>query len=65
MLKVSIYADHDASYTGQAAAYALARRIKTRAKGGRAPEVAVHVPLRVDSDWADTLLEIDGQAQAA
>jgi putative DNA primase/helicase len=65
VLKVSIYADHDASYTGQAAAYALARRIKTRAKGGRAPEVAVHVPHRVDSDWADTLLEVDRQAQAA
>jgi putative DNA primase/helicase len=63
VLKLAIYADHDASYTGQAAAYALARRVKTQAKGGRGAEVAVHVPRRVDSDWADALRE--GQAQAA
>jgi len=60
--KISIYADHDASYTGQAAAYALARRIKTQAKDGRSPEVAVHVPRLVDTDWADALLARPAQA---
>ncbi len=53
--KIGIYADHDASYTGQAAAYALARRIKMQARGQAAPEVAVHIPHRVDTDWADVL----------
>jgi len=60
--RIAIYADHDASYTGHAAAYALARRIKTQGKGGRSPEVAVHVPPAVDSDWADVLRERLAQA---
>jgi len=59
---LAIYADHDASYTGQAAAYALARRVKTQAKDARAPEVAVHVPHAVDSDWADVLRARRAQA---
>ena len=58
--RLAIYADHDASYTGQAAAYALARHIKTRA--AHPPEVAVHVPQAVDSDWADVLRERHAQA---
>lgn len=60
--RIAIYADHDASYAGQAAAYALARRIKTQARGHPPPEVAVHVPCEVDTDWADVLREELGQA---
>ena len=53
--KIGIYADHDASYTGQAAAYALARRLKTQASASCPREVTVCVPGAVDSDWADVL----------
>jgi len=52
--RVGIYADNDASYTGQAAAYALARRLR-HARPPR--EVAVYVPRQPDTDWADVLLE--------
>jgi putative DNA primase/helicase len=62
VLRIGIYADHDASYTGQAAAYALARRIKTQTKGGCSPEVVVHIPRAVDTDWADLLLARSAQA---
>jgi putative DNA primase/helicase len=55
--RVAIYADHDASYTGQAAAYALAKRLKAEAKKSGPREVAVHVPRHADTDWADVLLE--------
>jgi putative DNA primase/helicase len=52
---VCIYADNDAgsSYAGQAAAYALARRLKR--DGGRdAPRrVEVFVPRQAGEDWAD------------
>jgi putative DNA primase/helicase len=60
--RIAIYADCDASYTGQAAAYALARRIKTQSAGRQSPEVAVHVPREVDSDWADVLRAELGRA---
>lgn len=60
--KLAIYADHDASYTGQAAAYALARRVRMQARGRPAPEVSVHVPHAVDSDWADLLCAGLGRA---
>jgi putative DNA primase/helicase len=62
LTRVAIYADHDASYTGQAAAYALATRIKTQARGHPPPDVAVHVPHKLDTDWADVLREELGQA---
>jgi putative DNA primase/helicase len=54
---VGIYADHDASYTGQAAAYALAKRLKAEEKKSGPREVTVYVPRHADTDWADVLLE--------
>jgi putative DNA primase/helicase len=60
---IGIYADHDASYTGQAAAYALAKRIKSQERGSCPREVTVCIPGAVDSDWADVLH--DRVAQAA
>lgn len=54
---VAIYADHDAGYTGQAAAYALAKRLKAEEKSAGSREVVVHVPRHADTDWADVLLE--------
>lgn len=46
--RVSIYADNDASFTGQNAAYALAcRLVRDSIKAD------VFVPEKVDSDWAD------------
>lgn len=55
--RVAIYADHDAGYAGQAAAYALAKRLKGEIKGAGPREVDVHVPRHADTDWADVLLE--------
>lgn len=60
--KIGIYADHDASYTGQAAAYALAKRLKAQAKRMGPREVAVYIPRDADTDWADVLRERLAQA---
>ncbi len=51
--KVCIYADNDASYTGAAAAYALAKRLRTSQRSTGYPEVHVFVPRNVGDDWAD------------
>lgn len=53
--RLCIYADNDAdgSFTGQASAYALARRL-VRESAKRGPlEVHVFVPKRAGEDWAD------------
>ena len=55
--RVAIYADHDAGFTGQSAAYALAKRLKAEEKRAPSREVTVHVPRQADTDWADVLLE--------
>jgi len=48
--KVCIYADHDAKWGGQAAAYALAHRLATQQQ---TKEIQVFVPRNVGTDWND------------
>lgn len=47
--QVVVFADHDESYTGQAVAYALAHRLKTRLR----MNVRVEMPRTMGKDWAD------------
>jgi putative DNA primase/helicase len=50
--RLRIFSDHDQNHVGQAAAYALARRISSQTI-----QVEVHVPLMPDTDWLDELLQ--------
>jgi len=56
--RVCIYADNDANseFDGQAAAYALARRLKKEEKKTGPREVSVFVPKLAGHDWADVRL---------
>jgi len=53
--RVYIYADNDASFTGQAAAYALAKRLTAKREGQGDLQVTVFVPQRSGEDWADVV----------
>ncbi|CAM3387858.1 toprim domain-containing protein [Paracidovorax anthurii] len=52
---VCIYSDNDADgdYTGQASAYALARRLRREPAGSGPRTVRVFVPRQAGTDWAD------------
>lgn len=51
--RVCIYADNDASFTGAASAYALAKRLRSTQRPGGVPEVHVFIPKATGEDWAD------------
>ena len=50
---VTIFGDHDESFTGHAASYSLARRLKLKHK----LDVRVMIPETVGQDWADVLAQ--------
>ena len=42
---------HDVSFTGQEAAFTLAKRFRAKAL-----TVEIHIPSKTDTDWADVLV---------
>ena len=59
--EIFIWADNDANYVGQNAAYALAKRLKLE---NGVLEIKVMVPDRVGTDWNDVLLREIGETEA-
>lgn len=55
--RIYIFGDNDSSFTGQDAAYALAKRLRREGL-----EVEVRIPPRADTDWLDVLVEEQGAA---
>jgi putative DNA primase/helicase len=50
---VIVFGDNDESFTGHAASYSLARRLKLQRK----LDVTVMIPETVGQDWADVLVQ--------
>jgi putative DNA primase/helicase len=53
--RVYIYADNDASFTGQAAAYALAKRLSAKKESEPQLQCSVFIPQHTGDDWADVV----------
>ena len=51
---VTVFGDNDESFTGHAASYALARRLKLQHK----LDVDIKIPETVGTDWADVLAQV-------
>jgi putative DNA primase/helicase len=52
--EVVVFGDNDANYTGQAAAFGLAKRLSLRKNPLK---VQVEIPAKVGADWSDVLLD--------
>lgn len=65
--RVRVYADNDAAgeYDGQAAAFALARRLMKEGRSGTRRRVEVFVPKAPGADWADVWLHRRSSAHRA
>lgn len=50
--EITVFGDHDRSFTGQAAGYSLARKLTTKGF-----DVAVKIPPLEGDDWNDILLK--------